>query len=203
LFGQPERLVAVYTASPSLGYPRAGLSEAEFIRLRQENRSFADLAGWNWDRATLRGVSEPERVAAPGCTANLFRTLGVKMALGRDFNAEDELGGRNNVVVLSHSFWQRKFSGDPAIIGRKLTIDGYSSTVIGVLPASFKAPLELQADTRVDLWLPFQMRPSNPRRGNQGTSVSGIGRLRPGVTLTAAQAEHQANTRREVKEYPQ
>ncbi len=199
-YDQPERLVALYTALPSPGFPRAGLSTAEFIRLRQENQSFADLAAWNWDRATLRGVSEPERVAAPIATANFFRTLGVRMALGRDFNAEDEVVGRNQVVVLSHSFWQRKFSGDPAIIGQKLTIDGFSSTVIGVLPAAFKAPLELQADTRVDLWLPF-MRPSNPQRGSQNMSV--IGRLRPGVTLTAAQAEHQANTRRAANEYPQ
>ena len=90
-------------------------------------------------------MSEPERVAAPVVTANFFRTLGVKVALGRDFNAEDELAGRNNVVVLSHGFWRRKFAGDPAVIGRKLTIDGFSSTVIGVLPASFKAPPELQA----------------------------------------------------------
>src|SRR5262249_51239994 len=106
---------------------------------------------------------------------------------------------RNNVVVLSHSFWQRKFSGDPAIIGRKLTIDGYSSTVIGVLPASFKAPMELQADTRVDMWLPVDIRTSNPHR----SVLTGIGRLRPDARLTAAQAEHQATTRRAAPEYPQ
>jgi len=200
-YDHPERLVAVYTALPSLGYPRVGLSEAEFVRLRQENRSFTEIAAWDWDRATLRGVSEPERVVAPLATANFFRTLGVKIALGRDFNAEDELGGRNTVAVLSHSFWRRKFSGDPAVIGRKLTIDGVSSTVIGVLPAWFKAPMELQADTRADMWLPFDLRPSNPRRGSQFMSV--IGRLRPGVTLAEAQAEHHANTRREANAYPQ
>ena len=199
-YEQPDRLVALYDALPTLGYPRVGLSEAEFVRLRQENRSFAELAGWYWVPGTLRGVSEPERVAAPFCTANFFRTLGVKVALGRDFNAEEELVGKNNVVVLSHAFWRRKFAGDQAVIGRTLDLDGDSVTVIGVLPASFKAPTELRADTRADVWRGFDLRPSNPRRGGQFMSV--IGRLRPGATPAQAQAEHHANTRRDAGENP-
>jgi len=200
-YEQPERLVALFDALPTLGFPRTGLSEAEFVRLRQENRSFAELAGWyQFNRMTLRGVSEPEIVDAPFCTANFFRALGVKVALGRDFNAEEELEGKNSVVVLSHAFWQRKFAGDPANIGRTLDLDGDGVTVIGVLPASFKAPMELRADTNADLWRVSDLRPSNPRRGGQYLGV--IGRLRPGATLAQAQAEHQANTRREAIEYP-
>jgi putative ABC transport system permease protein len=200
-YERPERLVALYTALPKLGYPRDGLTEAEFIRLRQENRSFAELAGWYmFERATLRGVSEPELVAAPFCTANFFRTLGVKVALGRDFNAEEEVEGKNKFVVLSHTFWQRKFAGDPAIIGRTLDLDDAGYTVIGVLPASFKAPMELRADTRTDLWRAIDLRPASPRRGNGYLGV--IGRLRPGATLAQAQAEHQANNRREAIENP-
>jgi putative ABC transport system permease protein len=199
-YDQPERLVALYDALPTLGYPRTGLSEAEFVRLRQENRSFAEIAGWYWVPGTLRGVSEPERVAAPRATANFFRTLGVKVALGRDFNAEEEVAGKNNVVVLSHGFWQRKFSGDPAVIGRQLDLDGDSVTVVGVLPALFKSPMELRADTRADVWRAFGMPPSNPGRGGQYMGV--IGRLRPDVTLNTAQAEHHANTRRVRSENP-
>ncbi|HKQ89686.1 MAG TPA: ABC transporter permease, partial [Blastocatellia bacterium] len=199
-YEQPDRIVALFDALPALGYPRVGLSEAEFVRLRQDNRSFAELAGWFWIPATLRGVSEPERVAAPLCTANFFRTLGVKVALGRDFNSEEELVGKNNVVVLSHAFWLRKFAGDQAVIGRTLDLDGDSVTVIGVLPASFKAPTELRADTRADMWRGFDLRLSNPRRGGQFMSV--IGRLRPGATPAQAQAEHHANTRRDAGENP-
>ncbi|HEY9432567.1 MAG TPA: ABC transporter permease [Blastocatellia bacterium] len=199
-YEQPDRLVALYDALPALGYPRVGLSEAEFVRLRQENLSFAELAGWYWIPATLRVVSEPERVAAPLCTANFFRTLGVKVALGRDFNAEEELVGKNNVVVLSHAFWRRKFAGDQSVIGRTIDLDGDSVTVIGVLPASFKAPTELRADTRADMWRGFDLRPSNPRRGGQFMSV--IGRLRPGATPAQAQAEHHANTRRDAGKNP-
>ncbi len=198
-YDQPESLVALHTAFPTLGYPREGLSEAEFIRLRQENRSFAELAGWySFGQATLRGVSEPESVAAPFCTANFFRTLGVKVALGRDFNAEEEVEGKNKFVVLSHAFWQRKFAGDRAVIGRTLDLDGSGYTVIGVLPASFKAPMELRADTHVDLWRGSELRPSDPRRGNQYIRV--IGRLRPDATLAQAQAEHHATARREARD---
>jgi putative ABC transport system permease protein len=200
-YDQPERLVALYDALPSIGYPRVGLSEAEFVRLRQDNRSFAELAGWyQFERMTLRGVSEPENVAAPFCTANFFRTLGVRVALGRDFNAEEELEGKNSVVVLSHAFWERKFAGDPAVIGRTLDLDGDSVTIIGVLPASFKAPMELRADTNADLWRAFDLRLSNPRRGGQ--YIGAIGRLRPGATPAQAQAEHHANTRRDASENP-
>jgi putative ABC transport system permease protein len=201
-YERPERLMALYTAEPALGYPRTGLSEAEFVRLRQENQSFAEIAGWYWfGKTTLRGVSEPENVTALFCTANFFRTLGVKVAVGRDFNAEEELAGKNNVAVLSHAFWQRKFAGDPAVIGRTMDLDGAGVTVIGVAPASFKAPVELQADTRVDIWRGFDMRPSSPRRGAQFISV--IGRLRANVTAAAAQAEHHANTRRIQSDNPQ
>jgi len=199
-YEQPERLVALYVALPTLGYPRTGLSEAEFVSLRQDNRSFAEIAGWSWVQGTLRGMREPDRVAAPRATANFFRTLGVKVALGRDFNAEEELAGKNNVVVLSHAFWQRKFSGDPAVIGRALDLDGDSVTVIGVLPASFKAPMELRADTRADMWRAFGLPPSNPGRGGQYMGV--IGRLRPDVILNTAEAEHHANTRRVRSENP-
>ncbi|MGH9843283.1 MAG: ABC transporter permease [Blastocatellia bacterium] len=147
---QPEQLVSVYDSLPSINFPRAGLSEAEFAGLRNQNRSFAEVAAWYWGGAALRGVAEPERITAPRATANFFRALGVNIALGRDFLAEEELAGKNNVVVLTHRFWQRKFAGDPAIIGRTLTLDEVGYTVIGVLPADFRAPNELQADTRID-----------------------------------------------------
>jgi hypothetical protein len=102
--------------------------------------------------------------------------------------------------VLSHAFWERKFAGDPAIIGRTLDLDGDSVTVLGVLPASFKAPMELRADTSADLWRAFDLRLSNPRRGGQ--YIGAIGRLRPGATLAQAQAEHHTNTRRDAAENP-
>jgi putative ABC transport system permease protein len=199
-YEKPEQLVALNDAMPSIGFPRAGLSEAEFIQLRQNNHSFAEVAAWYWGGGSLRGVGEPERVVAPRASANFLRTLGVRFQLGRDFNPEEELAGKNNVVVLSHNFWQRKFAGDPAVIGRQLTLDDTSLTVIGVLPASFKAPPELQADTHIDMWRGYDLNPSRVRRGSQFLNV--IGRLRPAATLAQAQAESTLNTRREAGAHP-
>jgi putative ABC transport system permease protein len=199
-YAQPHGLVSIYDALPSINFPRAGLSEAEFVALRDQKQSFAEVAAWAGGEAVLRGVAEPERVIAPQVTANFFRTLGVNVALGRDFLPEEELAGKNNVVVLAHHFWQRKFGGDPAIIGRTLTLDETAFTVIGVLPADFRAPNELQADARRDLWRGYDLNPSRLRRGSQFLTV--YARLKPGASLTMAQAESAANTRREAASFP-
>lgn len=202
-YTQPEKLVSIYDSLPSINFPRAGLSEAEFVGLRNQSRNFAEVAAWYWGEAALRGVAEPERITAPRATANFFRTLGVDFAqgLGRDFLPEEELVGRNNVVVLTHRFWQRKFAGDPAIIGRTLTLDEVGYTVIGVLPADFRAPNELQADTSIDSWRGFDLNLASVRRGSQFLSV--IARLQPGATVNAAQAESSLNTRREATSHPE
>ena len=200
-YDNPERLVTINDSLPSVSLPRAQVSEAEFVRLRNENRSFADVAAWSWSGAVLRGLGEPEPVTALRVSANFFRTLGATFELGRSFNPEEDISGKNNVVVLSHHFWQRLFAGDRAVIGRTLTLDGANVTVIGVLSRSFKAPIELQADTRIDMWLGFDFNPAQLNRGSKFLNV--IGRLRPGVTLAEAQAESQINTRREASEYPQ
>ncbi len=199
-YAQPQDLVSIYDAIPSLNLPRLGLAEAEFVALRDQKQSFAEVAAWSVGEAILRGVAEPERVSAPRVTANFFRTLGVNVALGRDFLPEEELAGKNNVVVQAHHFWQRKFGGDPAIIGRTLTLDETAFTVIGVLPADFRAPNELQADTRRDLWRGYGLNPASLRRGRHMLTV--YARLKPGASFTAAQAESAANTRRELTSFP-
>jgi putative ABC transport system permease protein len=199
-YAQPEQLVSIYDALPSINFPRVGLSEGEYINLRNQNQSFVEVAARYWGEASLRGVAEPERIIAPHVSANYFRTLGVRMALGRDFLPVEELTGKNRVIVLTHQFWQRKFAGDPDIIGRTLTLDESGYTVIGILPADFRAPHELSADRRVDVWRAYDLNPARLRRGNQGLTV--FARLRPGVTLETAHAETSLNTRREATAYP-
>ncbi len=199
-YDKSEQIVAIYDSAPALGFLRAGLTEVEFIRLRDESRSFVELATWNRDIVTLRGTGEPERVPASLASANLFQLLGAKMAFGRSFNPEEEMVGRNNVVVLSHSFWQRRFAGDPSIVGQSLTLDGSSFTVIGVLAESFKSPPELQSDTAIEIWLGYGFDLAQLRRGSHGMSV--IGRLSEGVTIDEAQAETLAIIRRVVSDHP-
>ncbi|MGH9840047.1 MAG: ABC transporter permease, partial [Blastocatellia bacterium] len=201
-YPQSGQLVSIYDSLPSINFPRTGLSEAEFINLRSQNQSFAEVAAWYWgfEEVALRGVAEPERLKAPRATANFFRTLDVRMALGRDFLPEEELVGKSNVVVLTHHLWQRKFAADPAIVGRMITLNNTGYMVIGILPADFRAPNELAADTRIDLWRGYDLNPAHLHRGNHYLTV--LARLRPGVTRAAAHAESSLNTRREATAYP-
>jgi putative ABC transport system permease protein len=196
-----ERLVSFYDSIPSLEFPRAGLTEAEYLSLRNENSSFEEIAAWNEDRVSLRGTGEPERVASAVATANLFRLLGAQLVLGRGFNEEEEIKGHSNVVVLSNAFWQRRFAGDNSVIGQSLTLDGETFTVIGVLSPAFKSPPELQADTRIDIWQGYGYDPAEPNRGTHGVNV--IALLRKGTSIEQAQAETSTIINRVISDHPE
>jgi putative ABC transport system permease protein len=197
-YSGPDLLVFIYDSAPGFGIPKLGLIEAEFLRLRDQARSFDHVALYTPATFTLTGAGEPERVSSGTASANFFATLGVLMALGRAFKIEEEPQGQSNVVILSHGFWQRKFAGRPDVLGQALILDGRSYTIVGVLPEGFKSPLELQADRAVELWAPPGYNVANPCCSH-GLSV--IGRLREGLTLQQAQAETSAIIAGVMKDY--
>jgi putative ABC transport system permease protein len=196
----PERLVFIYDSAPGFNYPKFELMEAEFLRLRDQARSLEQVSLYTTEMFTLTGAGEPERVASGRASGNLFTALGVPMALGRTFRIEEEPRGKGNVVILSHSFWQRKFAADPDVIGQSLTLDGRSYTIIAVLPQGFKSPPELQADQAVELWVPPDYNLAGPCCSH-GLKV--IARLREGQTLEQAQAEIDTIIAGVKKDYPQ
>jgi putative ABC transport system permease protein len=195
-YDSAERLVSVYDSFPD--FPRDGLSELEYISLRNESKSFAQLGVSNGAAFTLTGAGEPERVQGGVASANYFDLLGARMAAGRGFLPEEESAGRSNVVILSHDFWQRRFGGDPNAVGQSLTLNGSEFTIIGVLPAGFKSPLELQFNSRVEIWRGYGFNLSNPNRGSHG--LNAVGRLRDGVTLQQVEAETKTIIGRVVRE---
>ena len=117
---QPDRLVFIYNFAPGFGIQKLGLMEAEFLRLRDLAQSFEHVSLYTSTTLTLTGTAEPERVAGGTAAGNLFATLGVPLALGRSFNLDEEPRGQDNVVILSHGFWQRRFAGDPGVLGQTL-----------------------------------------------------------------------------------
>src|SRR5580698_7397404 len=164
---------------------------SNFLDLREQNRSFSDLAGWgnhgtgDWQ---LTGTGEPERVTGVPVTQNLFSLLGVEPALGRSFTA-DECRQRANVpqaVLLSYGFWQRRFASDPSVVGSKLIFNNRAVTVAGVLPASFDFAALFAPGTPVDIFIPWPLTDETNRRGNTMTIV---GRLRPGASVENARPE--------------
>jgi predicted permease len=163
-----------------------------FLDLRALNRSFSDLAGicgfYGVGDSKLTGNGQAERLTSVPITQNFFSLLGVTPEIGRSFTAEESQGrfGAPPAALLSHGFWERRFASDPSVVGSKLTINGAPITVIGVLPASFDFASIFAPGSASDLFIPWPLTAATNSRGNT-TQV--IGRLKPGVSLQAAQEE--------------
>lgn len=160
--------------------------------LRDQSQSFSDLAGWSGyyrvGDMELTETGEPERVTSVPVTGNFFALLGVQPAVGRSFTTE-ECQGRYfapPAIILSYSFWRRRFALDANVVGRKLTLNNQPAMVVGVLPASFDFGSVFAPGTPVDIFIPW---PLNDTTKPQGNTMKVIGRLKTGVTVKAAQAE--------------
>jgi predicted permease len=199
-YAAPERLVFIYNSAPGFGIAKLGLMDAEFLRLREQAHTLEQASLYTSTTLTLMGEGEPERVASGTASADLFAVLGVTMAVGRSFKLAEEPRGEANVVILSHSFWRRKFAASPDVIGQSLTLDGRGYTIVGVLPPSFKSPLELRADRAIELWIPPSYNAASPCCGH-GLNV--VARLRAGQTLEQAQIETNEIMAGVKRDYPQ
>jgi putative ABC transport system permease protein len=176
-----------------------------FKDLREQNRSFSDLAGFgsygtgDWQ---LTGAGEPERVTGVPVTQNFFPLLGVEPALGRSFTANEcrERASSPPAVLLSHGFWQRRFASDPLVVGRKLMFNNRPVTVVGVLPASFEFAALFAPGTPVDIFIPWPLTDETNRRGN---TMKMIGSLKPGATVQGARAEFTLLAKQMESQHPE
>jgi predicted permease len=185
-YQDPDRLVMVWEDDTKGGYPRDTPAVANYIDWRDQSQAFEGMAAIAEQNFNLTGTGEPERIEGRLVSANLFSLLGVEPQAGRAFLPEEDQPGRDRVVVLSHGLWQRRFGSDGKIIGRTLTLNGESYTVVGVMPPGFQFP------TREDqLWVPIAFTPQQAaNRGRHYLEV--VARLKPGVSLAQAQAEMSA-----------
>lgn len=179
-FREPDRVVRLIQASPKLGLTTWGVSQADFAAYREENRSFESIALYNNGATNLTGAGEPERLPVTTATAGFFKVLGVDPLHGRTFVEGEDVPGSNAVCVVSYAFWQRRFGGDPSVVGKVLSLNNIPTHVVGVMPADFKFP-----QREVDLWMPLQLDPK--RTAPYFFSV--IGRLKPGVEVVQAQSD--------------
>ncbi|MDQ2931379.1 MAG: ABC transporter permease [Gemmatimonadota bacterium] len=176
-FAEPSRLVRIW--------PNGAVPPGVYDIVRKESRSFDGLAGYvDGHKVSVNtGSSAPMRYVAADVTANLFDVLGVRATLGRTFLPGDNLPGRNDIVILSHSVWREHFGADPRILGSSITIDGIAHSVVGVMPVEFRFP---SAD--VDVWTPSAVVPADPSFW-WGTPLRLVGRLKAGISTTQAHAE--------------
>jgi putative ABC transport system permease protein len=166
-------------------------SPADFLEFQRQASSFTYLGAYRGMPANLSGVGQPERVEAAVVTSNFFSALGVEALHGRTILPSLDPPGGTNVTVLGYGLWQRKFGGDPEIIGRAIEIDGVPRVVVGVVSPKFSYP------AGTDLWVsspfavvPHPLRPTEDPSSRHGTHYfESFGLLKPGVTLTQASAE--------------
>ena len=200
-YPDPDQLVLMFEVPLKQPDAVSGISYRDFTELRQQNRVFSEMAGNSFHDLTLTGVDEPSIVNTADVTPDIFPLLNAKPLAGRTLLPEDGKQGAAPVAVLSENLWRSRFGANPAIIGQSVTLDMRSFTVVGILPASFRYP---EGAPPQDVWISIAQDPVfGPRLLQPGTPVfSGIGRLKPGVSLTQAQAEMNTLSGRLAKEFP-
>ncbi len=187
-FKDSERLVVVWDQLRKLGLTQFPVTFANYFDYRDQNRVFEDVAAFQYTAFNLSEQSgQPERISAMRVSANLFPLLGAAAAAGRVFASEENQPGRDNVVVVSHALWRRRFGADLNVIGKTVMLDGNLFTVIGIMPAGFE--FSIQTSTSPGLWLPLAFR-SDPARLAGGLQL--LARLKDGASLEQAQANLKA-----------
>jgi putative ABC transport system permease protein len=189
-FHQPERLVWIANTGTTGGLSSVTSRVANFNDWRAQNKSFEDLGAYfaffDYGGYNLIGAGEPERVIGVGVSQNFFSLLGVAPLLGRSFNEEEARWNGTPAVILSHAYWVRRFAADPNVVGRALTLNDKSTTVVGVMPPTFDFASTFSPGSRVDILTAFPLTQETDRWGN---TLAVIGRLKPGVTIAQAQTE--------------
>ncbi len=203
-FPQPERLMNVVELRSGQLVPEGSTSYPDFADWRSQSRSFEAMAAFHESDFSLTGAGEPQHLTAEIVSVDFFNVLGTQPALGRGFRADEDNPG-TRVVVLSDSLWRSRFNADPKIVGRTVTVNARTYTVIGVAPAGFSFPIR----SNPQLWTTFgrenEVQPDGepPMTKNRGAHyLDVIGRLKPGVTVAQAQAEMDLIAHGLARQYP-
>jgi putative ABC transport system permease protein len=200
-YSQAERIVAVQELNAQ--GKRVQVTPANFLDWRAQNTVFEHLAAILTRPANLASENQAERIELAMTSANFFSVFGAQAEHGRLFIPTDEQAGHEPVVVVSHALWQRRFGNDPELVGKPITLDGRSYTVVGIAPSGFQYPDKTEA------WLPpFRLAPAW-NEGMDVTQVRGFGflsavaLLKPGVSLPQAASEMETITARLRQQYPE
>lgn len=193
-FEAPDRLVQVWEVSPAMDYRPSTISPYNYLDWRKQGRSFDAIAVYTGANYTLASSEGPRRMRGARVTANFFDLLGVVPLMGRSPSAEHDQAG-SDVAVMSHEAWQARFSADPEIVGKKLTLDGRPHTVLAVMPPEFRFP-----SSSVEIWTTpaFELK----KRTRSDHFLFGIARLKPDVTLQQAQEDISSVAEHLEQAYP-
>jgi putative ABC transport system permease protein len=191
-FRDPDGIVVLWEESTRRPGQSNVVGPSQFIRWGERSTSLERMAALVDTRANLTGGGEPEEVTVQNVTASFFPILGVSPLLGRPFTDAENTDAQSAVVILSYDFWQRRYGGDPNVIGRTIQLNARPQTVVGVMPPGFRLLIRQgsQSGKPADMWRPYVL-PSSARNFG-GRFLEAIGRLKPGVTVAQAQSEMTA-----------
>jgi len=191
-YAHPDRLVALYEVNP--GGQHNVIAPANFVDWREQSKSFEAMAVRVEWPMNFSGAGDPREVQVAMASSEYFSVLGVQPAKGRFFSVGDE--GAQQELVISYGFWERQMGGDPNAIGKILRLSDDAYTVVGILPASFRLP-----GSHAEVWAKYQLIPGD--RKHYGRFFTGIARLKPGVSVSAAASDIRTISNRLSEQFPE
>ena len=182
-YPQADRLVGIWHYAPGIGFDNLNMAPFLYFIDREQNSTFEDVGMYNGDSLSVTGAGEPEHVSGMDVTDGTLPLLGVRPVLGRLFTRRDDMADAPKTIILSYSYWLKKYGGSNSAVGRTLNVAGTNREIIGVLPRNF----QFLDNYNVALFLPMQLDRSKVKLGD--FSFRGLARLKPGVTLKQANAD--------------
>jgi putative ABC transport system permease protein len=195
-FPHSKQLTVVWEIDTKKGW-QGSASAPDFADWRAQNTAFENLTAWTTQNFNLTGKERPERILGARVSANFFQTLRSEPTMGRSFRLEEEQSGNSHVAILSYGLWHDRFNANPSEVGKQITLDGETYTVVGVMPEEFHLPLM----GRANLWIPLAFT-EKERSDRLNGWLNVLGRLKPGVTLAQAQQAMDTIAARLEKLYP-
>ena len=192
-YASPERLAAIYSVHVKRGESES-IGQEDFRDWQAANTVFERMAFTEFDQRTLTGYGDAERLTGTTVSEGFFEMLGVEPHIGRWFTPQEQKPGADHVVMLSHGFWVRKLGARPEVVGSTVFLSGVPYRVTGVMPANF----HFNDGYAAEYWTPI----SYVNYGHKNHQYAGYARLKPGVTIEAAQAQMSEIARRMEKEFP-
>jgi putative ABC transport system permease protein len=196
-YASPDRLMVIWASNPQEGYTEDIQSYPNLVDFVAQSQSFESIGGYAFLSFNITDTAEPERVIGGVASSNFFSLLGVKPLVGRTFLPEEDWEGHNQVVLLSHGFWERRYGSNPGIIDQPITVNQKVMTVVGILPQDFRAPDLNQAE----VWAPLTFA-SSYIASRSLHYLTMVGRLRPGTTQAQAQLDMSAVAQRLEQQFP-
>jgi putative ABC transport system permease protein len=200
-YPDPGRLVSLWEINDRRPGSRSTVAPANLVDYVRANRTFDGLAGYASSSMSLTKAGAPEQLTGEAVTWNVFALLGVSPAIGRPFLPDEDRPGREHVVILSDSLWRGRFSADPRIVGRAITLNGEPYDVVGVMPPSFQPLTQFRSAAPITFFVPAAY-PDELLANHGDHEINVVGRLKSGVTLEQAQADLQTISLDLAKRFP-